>query len=180
MADQIPQEDYQFPHIRFNEEIVGPPLIRKSYRNTIGIVGPFNRGPELARVTNRNDFVDLYGEDNTAGSLAVQQAMLQNASDFVISRVVPSATVGNGQIALTPSNNTSSIEAEVADASERTSGIEFALNYLSSPLSRAGENLGAAVETPADKTIDISGSSYTVAPFWDSTAKEPVIDGSGR
>ena len=81
---------YSFPSINVTEVVRGPINENIPWRNVIGVAAPFSKGPKLARISNsRKDFIALFGEDQSLGSVFVQQAMLQGASEFVISRVLP-------------------------------------------------------------------------------------------
>lgn len=170
--ERYPKEDYSFPHVRFTEEVVSPPSIQRSYRDTIGIVGEFSKGPLLARVTNRQQFRALFGEDAFAGSVAVQQAMLQGATNFIISRATPTSKPGNALIQLSPSSDQDQFDSEIGNNSdpsilERTIGLELKHSLISKPYVRQSKSLGAIFQTPTSSS----------APFYDSANDEYILTG---
>jgi hypothetical protein len=139
------QQRYSFPHISFSEGVVGPIPFSPSWRNRVGIAGVFSRGPEgPTLIDNRRDFAYLFGEDDSPGALFVRQAMLQGASSFTISRVMPSAKKSAGAIFLSASSPLAS-EAVVASGADRTTGLSLEFNYIGTPLYERGEYVGDSV-----------------------------------
>lgn len=165
VTNKIPKTDYTFPHVRFSEKTIGPEVSQRVYRDRIAIVGPFKRGPALARINNRQDFLQLYGEDESPGSIAVQQAMLQGNTRFTISRVIPSATPGSGSVELVSHGDISSEEAVVGENSilsqqNYTTGIGFEVSFISSPRAKAGVSFNAIVQTKPKNSSDASDVAF--------------------
>ncbi len=93
--------NYSFPNITFNETLVGPLPFQAGWRNRIGVAGQFRRGPRGAyRITNRQEFAALYGEDLSPGAVAVRELMYQGATDIVISRSTAEALPAKFKISL--------------------------------------------------------------------------------
>lgn len=92
----------KIPALSFVENNVGVTPIRTSVRNRIGILAPFNRGPENSPsfVTGDTDFVNRYGSDTSIGSLAYQSARNQGAEDFCLVRILGNPKVAKGQITI--------------------------------------------------------------------------------
>ena len=188
MVERFPKKDYQFPHIRFNERTVSPKPVQKIYRDTIGIVGEFKKGPSLARINNRRDFQAIFGEDDSSGSLAVQQAMLQGANKFVISRAVPTATKSNAVIPVQRGGGRSqTFEAVVGDNSdasitEYTIGFSLDFSFISEPFSRTTEEFGTVIETATYEEVeeipftDSSGNFLITGNFSIRNTIEEYID----
>lgn len=160
----IPQNEYAFPNVSFSESIVGPLPFNPEWRNTIGVAGVFSRGPVgPTRINNRQDFAYIYGEDNSPGSLFIRQAMLQGATDFIVSRVMPNPERSSGAISLQSGSNPTVSEAFVASGNARTVGMTFEASYVGSPLLRAGVYVGADVRVDASQPLAIStfeGTGY--------------------
>jgi len=166
MVERYTKQDYRFPHVRFNEETLGPEPVATSYRKRIGIVGPFNFGPTIAEINSREQLRALFGEDSSPGSVAVQQAMLQGATEFTISRVLPTGQKSNGSISLVGHDelNEPVVGENPTSDPGRTIGLKFHLNYKGFPQEVIGTaSLGASVRTPnnTDPVLyDSNNSSY--------------------
>jgi hypothetical protein len=134
---------YSFPSVNITEIIRTPVSEEVEWRNVIGVAAPFSKGPQLARINgNRKEIIALFGEDQSVGSLFIQQAMLQGASDFVISRVLPESKAAYGAISITPATNSTFIEPMVNQYGKRTTGLKFKASMISkfqpSPSSYSG------------------------------------------
>ena len=171
MSERIPKEEYEFPHIRFEERVVSPEPVLKNYRDTIGVVGEFTKGPFLAKINNREQFKALFGEDNKPGSVAVQQAFLQGATNFIVSRVIPSAKSSSSVINFTSSNLSQAIDSQLlwdaeigansdVTVQDRTTGLELQTSFVSEPYFKSNKDIGAIVQT----TVDIT-------PFYDNSTE---------
>lgn len=125
---------YSFPSVNVTEIVRTPPKQDVEWRTTIGIAAPFTKGPKLAKISgDRKQVIALYGEDQSVGSLFIQQAMLQGVSDFVISRVVPENKAAQGVVSISP-NNTANLnyeEPEVNQYGDRTIGLKFKSSLIS-------------------------------------------------
>ncbi len=155
-------QNYIFPNVSVRERIVGPQPFDAYWRNTIGVAGVFPRGPLLANINSREEFVSLYGEDESSGSLFIKSAMLQGATNFIISRVMPSATNGEGSIFLQASSNAASNEAFVGSGSTRTIGLTFSTSYVGSAYTDPGVYLGAPVNVAADSAWKLSSYNGSI------------------
>lgn len=166
--ERIPKEDYSFPHIKFNERVVSPPPVRRNYRDTIGIVGEFSKGPFIASVGSREEFRALFGENNLPGSIAVQQAMLQGATNFIISRATPVSKPSNASLNLS-STTPEQFDSEIGNVSdptllERTIGLELSHSFVSSPYNKYSTPFGAVIQTrpPNGNPPFHDGTSFTL------------------
>ena len=162
MVERYPKQDYRFPHVRFNERTVGPEPVVTSYRKRIGIVAPFNYGPTVADINSREELRALFGEDNSSGSVAVQQAMLQGATEFTISRVLPTGQKSSGSVSLVGHNGTDEpvVGENPISNPGRTIGLKYHLNFRGFPQEVLGtSSLGASVKTPNDKNTVLYDSS---------------------
>ena len=145
-----------FPNISFRETIVGPRPQTRPWESFLGVVGTFRRGPATPqRITTRQQFVYLYGEDTSAGSLAVQQALTQGATDFIIARAVPQDTAGVGTITLQNSNPDIpaqvALEGTVQDLVNYTTGLTLQLDYIGDSIEQT--TLATPVHTQADQVV---------------------------
>ena len=158
-----PPSNLAYPNVSFTETIAGPLPLNMGYRNTIGVAGVFNRGPEgPTLVTNRNEVFYLFGEDDSPGSIFVQQAMYQGATRFIISRVVPEARPAAGTIVLQPLANASIQEAFVANNTQRRLvGLGFEADYVTPPIMELGDFVTEPVEVKDDSyvALDLQGSA---------------------
>lgn len=164
---------FSFPSVRVSETINGPLPLAVDWRNVIGVAAPFNRGPSAARITSRKQFIALYGEDSSPGSVFVQQAMLQGANEFVISRVTPVPTAASGAISFTDDINPLTGEATVGLTDERTVGLTLDFELISTPSAGAtnyyglqttanggNEALAVGVNTDGTLAFDLDGLGY--------------------
>jgi hypothetical protein len=150
---------YAFPNVSFSETIVGPTPYTPNWRNTIGVAGVFSRGPDTPTlIKSRQDFAYLYGEDTSPGALLVRQAMLQGATNFMISRVMPSATPSSGSVFFVSSQG-ALVQPVVGSGASRTVGLNFAASYIGSPLVKTGNYIGATVATDPTQVLNIPGFS---------------------
>lgn len=156
------QKPYAFPHIDFRETIIGPLPFETTWRNTIGVAGEFARGPRgTVRISSRQEFVYLYGESDDPGSVFVQQAMTQGATEFVISRVLPGPEAAEGAIALQSAISPGTIQAVVGPSNRRTTGMRFEMRFISPALILPGEFIGSEVR--------VSDQSLLTIPNFDGT-----------
>lgn len=158
-------QQYSFPHVAFRESIIGPIPFRTTYRNRVGIAGPFRRGPRGAtRISTRQDASYLYGNDNSAGSVALRQVMMQGATDLIISRATPQSTESTFAIRLSSTLPTN--EAKVGyngnvqqfnnGAQVKTTGLKLDVRYV-----------GDAIETVrAAGTFTVSAASTLPASVY--------------
>lgn len=137
---------YDFPHVSFNTSITGPVAFNSFWRNNIGVAATFTRGPQgPLRITSRQQFVSLYGEDSAPGSIFIRQAMLQGATNFVVRRVMPVPQKSYSNIALQSGSNILQ-DAFVSSVGDRTVGLTFQASYLSSAIIPPDTHLGETVE----------------------------------
>lgn len=149
--------NYSFPNVTVRETISGPPPFQSYFRNTIGVAGVFSRGPiGPTLVDSRQQFAYLFGEDESSGSIFIRQAMMQGATNFIISRVVPSPRRSSLAISIRQHGASYSAilntEAVVSYSYPRTRGIEIQAMYIGSPTIRQGDYFGARV---------VVGNNYT-------------------
>lgn len=80
----------EIPRISFNEVNVGSRPILTNLRNRIGIIGQFSRGPanRFSFVDGFTEFANIYGSNDSLGSVGYQAAFDQGARDFGIIRVL--------------------------------------------------------------------------------------------
>lgn len=167
------QNTYAFPNISFNESVLGPIPFTPQWRNTIGVAGVFPRGPVgPTRISSRQDFASIFGEDDSKGAIFIRQAMQQGATNFVISRVLPSAKAGVSTISLSSGTNPLYNDATVAPTGDRTVGMRMSLSYIGSPLLSPGQYIGAPVAT--NDTGEISIPGFRGAGFFDFTVAEKI------
>ena len=124
---------YSFPNVSINEKIVGPDQFISSWRNMIGVAAPFSRGPLLATITSRQELVALFGEDRSLGSTFVRQAILQGATNFTISRVLPTPKPARSAISFQSVAPLSS-PAIVGNGDRRTIGIKLDFSAIGNPV----------------------------------------------
>lgn len=171
MVERYPKQNYRFPHVRFNERTVGPEPVRKDYRNKIGLVAPFNHGPELANITTREGLKAFFGDDGSTGSEAFNQAMLQGANDFVVSRVLPTGQASTASITLSGYDGVKEPIVGENPTSEpgRTIGLKLEFGYRGFPRHVEGTpEIGATVRTQDDDT----------RVLWDSNNSKFIYVGS--
>lgn len=153
--------DYAFPNISFRESVVGPSPIRRPWRDRIGVAAKFRRGPEgPVEIDNRQDFVYLFGEDTSPGSLFIQQAMSQGATHFTIARAIPmpseasvSLVISNSNSALPPAV---AVEGTTQDTTNWTTGLTLNMSYVGKPY--VINEPAAMVES--EDVADISHTSF--------------------
>lgn len=150
------QSRYSFPNVSINSSVPGPIPQESGQRRRIGVAGVFSRGPELQLINSREEFAYLFGENNTAGSVFVRQAMLQGAEQFAVSRVMPSLRPSKGSITLSNGQNPY-IAANVALQGNRTIGLKFTISYISSIVTPFGQYNNSSVTVSADSDIELSG-----------------------
>jgi len=167
-----PGKPYSFPHIDFKEQVVGPLPFEPYWRNTIGVVGEFSRGPAgPVRISSRDEFAYLYGEDLTPGSVFVRQAMLQGATNFVISRVMPGQEPSVGTVFLQSSISPATVPPVVGPTAHRTTGLRFEMRYVGEALTFPGEFIGAPVRVP--RTL-LTIPDFEGVGFFDFTVTDRV------
>lgn len=156
---------YTFPSVNVTEIIRSPVSQNVEWRNTIGIAAPFSKGPKLARITgDRKQVIALFGEDQSVGSLFLQQAMLQGASDFVISRVVPENQAPQGAISFSPTNlnNINNEEPIVNEFGDRTIGLKFKSSLISKFQPSPGTFTGLQTNSITGKNTELEIITNTI------------------
>jgi hypothetical protein len=158
--------ELSYPNISFQETVIGPAPTRRPWRDRIGVVGEFSKGPTFpVRISSREDFVKNFGDDNTEASLQVQDAQILGASNFTICRAVPDSAAAKGSIIIAGGNlniepivgfsnnpnNSNSVPVTVG----RHVGIEFTASYIGSP------TLIAPTFGPIDTTGTFDGAKVT-------------------
>lgn len=128
------------PNITFIDSIVGPTPITKSWRDKVGIVSIFNRGPDIpTEVTDIKTFASVYGLDSSPGSLFAQQAFSNGLSNFTVCRasassnpsyISLSATSGNDNVAPKIGRVLNGNDLTPPDPDNRTIGLRVNLNYI--------------------------------------------------
>ena len=137
--------ELSYPNINFQESIVGPAPVRRPWRDRIGVVGEFSRGPTFpVRVSSREEIVRIFGENNGAASLQIQDAQLLGANNFSICRAVPDSAPSTASFLLAAGNpdlepvtgyeSSGNSTNVVPDAANYTVGLNLELNYIGSPI----------------------------------------------
>jgi len=135
--------DLSYPNISFTESTVGPTPQTRPWRDRIGVIGEFSRGPvEPREVSSREEIVRLYGESSTPASLQIQDALQLGATNFTIVRAVPQSTastakffLGAGNPDLEPVVGYESVSPGTSifpDSTNYTVGLSLDLNFVSS------------------------------------------------
>lgn len=152
---------YAFPSITFNETIVGPAPVNAPWRNKIGIVGNFSKGPDVINIGSKQEFFAYFGDDLTDGSIAVKQIMAQGATDIVISRVTPTAQPAVGTIFLGKKTNTLFEEGVVGDyeiATNASCGFKLRINQISDPIVTSSSYFGTSETIELVPYVSVSES----------------------
>jgi hypothetical protein len=140
-------QSLSFPNIQFTETVVNPPAIRRSWRDTIGVVSEFNSGPiEPTLIESRQAFTNLYGDDTSPGAVQVLQAMEMNANRFIVSRAIPENTAGLASFSISSVNpvveptigyeSVSNNSNLTVDSANRTTGVSLNLSYVGNPITK--------------------------------------------
>jgi hypothetical protein len=135
--------DLSYPNISFTESTVGPTPQTRPWRDRIGVIGEFSRGPvEPREVSSREEIVRLYGEGSTPASLQIQDALQLGATNYTIVRAVPQSTaatakffLGAGNPDLEPLVGYESVSPSTSifpDSTNYTVGLSLDLNFVSS------------------------------------------------
>lgn len=164
MVNQFTRQ-YSFPNVSIRETVRGPQTFESIWRNTIGVAGPFNKGPLLGEVNTRQDFVNLYGEDDSLGSVAVRQAMLQGATNFIISRVLRNAKGSSGGLVLADKTDPTGAEATIGFTDDRTVGLEVDFSLITQPKVRDPNLVAYAYDTRGSRYILPETNSATLLPI---------------
>lgn len=126
------------PNITFIDSIVGPPVVTKPWRDRVGVVSSFNRGPDVpVEINDAKTFASVFGLDSSPGSLFVQQAMANGLSNFIVSRASASSNTASTTLSATSGNDNIPPKigytlsgSNLIENSERTLGLKFDLNYI--------------------------------------------------
>lgn len=166
--------NYAFPNVSVSEDIIGPISINPGYRNTIGVVGTFNSGPAGAvRVSGRKQFASIYGDDESTGAIFVKTAMQQGATDFVVSRILPTSKPSYATLFLQSGSNPTTNEAITSPSGPRTLGLSSTLSYIGTPQLLNGTNLGVSVKT---EVVPLTIPNFEGVVNYDFTVVERVAD----
>lgn len=131
--------DLAYPHIAFNDSIVGPAQETKAWRDGIGVAAQFGRGSEVpTTISSIQEFASIYGLDSTPGSLFVQQAMANGVTNFTICRASAASnpattkiTFSSGNSAISPRLGYTVQGNSLIPNTHRTTGLRLELNYVS-------------------------------------------------
>lgn len=134
--------DLAYPHIAFNDSIVGPAPEIKPWRDGVGVAGTFGRGSEVPNVIGSiQEFASIYGIDSTPGSLFVQQAMANGITNFTICRASAASnpattklTFSSGNAAVYPQLGYTVLENSLIPNAERTTGFKLGFNFIGDAL----------------------------------------------
>ena len=126
------------PNITFIDSIVGPPIVNKPWRDRVGVVSSFNRGPDVpVEITDAKTFASVFGLDSSPGSLFVQQAMANGLSNFIVSRASASSNTASASLSVTSGNDNIAPKigytlsgSNLVENANRTVGLKFDLNYI--------------------------------------------------
>lgn len=135
---------YTYPNISFNSKILGPTPVTPPWRDGYAIVGEFNRGPTIPTQSSQlSVLTSLYGEDKSSGSIALQQAMINGASNATVVRVVPGTEssdmffqLSGDNVNIVPKVSYESVVAnsQVLDSYNRTTGFKLTVDYIGSAI----------------------------------------------
>lgn len=156
-----------YPNVSFRETIAGPLPIEMGYRNTIGVVGVFSRGPEgPVEINSRAEAFYLFGEDDSPGSIFLKQAMYTGASKFIVSRVVPTSRPAGTVISLQSKFNPEVQEAYVANSTRRrTVGLSLEMDYVSPIITRIGGFSTEPVEIAPESAVELNMEGNGILQF---------------
>jgi hypothetical protein len=129
-------QQYSFPNVSVRETIIGPTQFTSTWRNVIGVAAPFTKGPLLSKISSRQELVSLYGEDNALGSIAIRQALMQGATNFIVSRAIPSAKGAGSSISFTNPQGAVYSEPLIGATDNRTVGLTVDFSFISEPISQ--------------------------------------------
>lgn len=164
--------NYAFPNVSVTEDVIGPVSFNPGFRNTIGVVGQFSSGPAGAiPISSRNDLISIYGEDDSPGSVFIRTAMQQGATNFVVSRVLPTSSPSTGLLFLQSGTNPSFNEGATALSNNRTVGLTLKLSYISTPNYFGGSYFGAPI-TVANTPLNLPG--FDGLANYDFTIKDRI------
>jgi hypothetical protein len=155
---------YEFPLVDVTESVQAINTFNSVWRNRIAIAAPFNKGPEIAQVS-ANDITSLYGNDNSLGSIAIRQAVLQGATEFVVSRVLPDTSGASGVFSLSPIGNPLKENPTIGVTDNRLVGLTLDFSYIS-PAKTLNPNLYALAinELNQERYIEpVTNSQSTLA-----------------
>jgi hypothetical protein len=159
-GSEIKGKQYAFPSVTVNERVIGPSNVNPAWRNTIGVAGVFTRGPLNAKITSKQQFISLYGEDDSSGSLAVAQAFNQGATNFQIARVLPGFNSASGTISFQDGSYPLSTEAVVGTGSSRTVGLVLSVEGVNAPVKAPGSFIGyEQLSTGISREVVISSAT---------------------
>jgi hypothetical protein len=130
------------PSIKFIDSLVGPSPVAKQWRDLVGVVGTFSRGPEVPiQVEDIKTFASTYGIDSTTGSLFVQQAMANGLNRFVVVRASASSNPASTKITfssespqISPIVGFVKVGNSLEPSSQRTTGFKLDFNYIGKPI----------------------------------------------
>lgn len=144
---------YSFPNVNVYETVRGPQPFTSVWRNTIGIAAPFSKGPLLAQISSREEFANLFGEDNSLGAVAVRQAMMQGATNLILSRVVPQPKGAAGTISLANPQSPATLEPVIGSTDNRTVGLSVDFSFISDVIAQQDEIIAYAYGTTNTRAI---------------------------
>jgi hypothetical protein len=131
-----------YPHVEFNTVTIGSIPQESNWRDAIGVVGQFRRGPSLNTITSASEFNKLYGADNSPGSRAVRMMLDTGINTITISRAVSEETSANTKIAFYGLG--AGVEAKVGfegsiqqfnnGSPVQTTGLKLEANYIGKTL----------------------------------------------
>ena len=78
-----------YPSINFSSTVATPSKAKVSWRDKIGIIAEFNKGPTDALEVNSTNYDYIYGNDSSVGNAIVQQAYAVGANNLTIARATP-------------------------------------------------------------------------------------------
>ena len=130
------------PSIKFIDSLVGPSPVTKQWRDLVGVVGTFSRGPEIpVEVEDIKTFASTFGVDSSTGSLFVQQAMANGLNRFVVVRSSASSNPASSKITfssesphLSPQVGFVKVGNSLEPSSQRTTGFKLDFNYIGKPI----------------------------------------------
>lgn len=180
--------DYTYPNISFNSKILGPTPASPLWRDGYAIVGDFNRGPNIPIKSNQLSVLTaLFGDDKSNGSIALQQAMSQGASNATVVRVIPgtetaemSFEIAGDNVNIVPRTGYESTVAntQVLDSFNRTTGFNLAIDYIGSAVlsnisfSRIATESGTVIHPTFKGRAQMN---FTVSEVKGGSNLEPVV-----
>lgn len=161
-----------FPSVTTKETQITPPQKRKEWRNTLGIVANFRKGPPIARVKSRDDLANFFGDDDKDGPITIRSAMENGVNDFVVARPIPSDTSAEVSFRLTTEGTPQQAFVD-GTGNVATKGISLLAEYVSN-ISTLTPHTSTVKAIKKNLNSDLEGSAS-----YGSESFKSYIEGQG-